>query len=101
MTARIYLPTRTATQSGQACTQFWILEFAPEEPQNIEPLMGWTASGDMKRQIRLRFGSEEEAIAYAKKHGIAYRLESPAKIVRKIQAYADNFKATRRGLWTH
>jgi ETC complex I subunit conserved region len=101
MTARIYRPTKTATQSGTALTQFWILEFAPEEAQNIEPLMGWTASGDMKRQIRLSFGSEEEAIAYAQKHAIAYRVEKPARLVRKIQAYADNFKATRFGLWTH
>ncbi len=58
MSARIYRPTRGATQSGQACSQFWVLEFAPEEPQDIDPLMGWTGSGDMKRQIRLRFGSE-------------------------------------------
>ena len=101
MTARIYRPTRTATQSGEGRSLFWILEFAPETPQDIDPLMGWTGSSDMKRQIRLSFGSEEEAIAYAQKRGIAYRVERPAKVTRKIMAYADNFKATRHGLWTH
>ncbi|QXX73993.1 ETC complex I subunit [Methylovirgula sp. HY1] len=101
MTARIYRPTRTATQSGEARSLFWILEFAPSTPQDIDPLMGWTGSSDMKRQIRLRFGSEEEAIAYARKNGLAYRVEQPVKVTRKIMAYADNFKSTRHGLWTH
>ncbi|MGB8277361.1 MAG: ETC complex I subunit [Methylovirgula sp.] len=101
MSARIYRPTKTATQSGQARSQFWVLEFAPETPQDIDPLMGWTGSSDMKRQIRLNFGTEEEAIAYAQKHGIAYRVEQPAKVARRIMAYADNFKPTRHGLWTH
>ncbi|MHB8884336.1 MAG: ETC complex I subunit [Methylovirgula sp.] len=101
MTARIYRPTRAATQSGEARSLFWILEFAPATPQDIDPLMGWTGSADMKRQIRLSFGSEEEAIAYARKNGLAYRVEQPAKVTRKIMAYADNFKSTRHGLWTH
>lgn len=101
MTARIYRPTRGTTQSGTARSLFWVLEYAPAEAQDIEPLMGWTSSGDMKRQIRLSFGSEAEAIAYAEKRGIAYRVEEPAKVTRKIQAYADNFKSTRHGLWTH
>ena len=101
MTARIYRPTRTATQAGKGRSLFWILEFAPETPQDIDPLMGWTGSSDMKRQIRLRFGNEEEAIAYAQKNDIAYRVEGPAKVTRKTIAYADNFKSTRHGLWTH
>ena len=101
MTARIYRPARTATQSGHARSQFWVLEYAPESPQVIDPLMGWTGSSDMKRQIRLTFGSDEEAIAYAQKRGIAFRVERPAKAERRIMAYSDNFKPTRHGLWTH
>jgi NADH dehydrogenase ubiquinone Fe-S protein 4 len=101
MTARIYRPSRSSTQSGDARSQFWVLEYVPAMAQDIDPLMGWTGSGDMKRQIRLSFGSEAEAVAYAKKHGLAYRVEQPAKQVRKIMAYADNFKSTRHGLWTH
>lgn len=101
MTARIYRPSRSITQSGTAGSQFWVLEFVPQEPQAIDPLMGWTGSGDMKRQIRMKFASEEEAVAYAQKNGIAYCIEEPAKSVRKVLAYADNFKANRRGMWTH
>jgi hypothetical protein len=101
MTARIYLPSKTATQSGTARTKLWVLEFEPETPREIDPLMGWTSSSDMKSQVRLRFGDKDEAIAYAQKHGLAYRVEEPKAHARRIQSYADNFRSTRLGQWTH
>src|SRR6266576_625865 len=64
MTARIYKPAKTAMQSGAAKTKEWVLEYEPEQPRQIEPLMGWTSSGDMRQQVQLRFESPEEAIAY-------------------------------------
>ena len=42
MTARIYKPARTAMQSGTAKTKEWVLDYEPEEPRAVEPLMGWT-----------------------------------------------------------
>lgn len=88
-------------QSGTARSEHWVLEFEPEAPRGIEPLMGWTSSSDTKQQLRLNFDSKEQAIAYAKRHGIAYRLfEPPApKPIRK--SYADNFRWGRPDLWTH
>ena len=74
MTARIYKPSKTAMQSGHAKTKDWVLDFEPEEPRQVEPLMGWTSSGDMRQQLRLRFASKEEAIAYCERHGIAYQV---------------------------
>ena len=70
MTARIYKPAKTAMQSGQAKTKEWVLDYEPEEPRVVESLMGWTTSGDMKSQLRLRFATKEEAMAYAERHGI-------------------------------
>ncbi len=93
MTARIYQPGRTATQSGNARTKQWVLEFEPASPREIDPLMGWTSSSDMKSQVRLQFGDKDEAIAYAKRHGLAYRVEEPAPHVPKIVSYADNFRS--------
>ncbi len=55
-------------QSGQAKDK-WVLEYEPESPRQIEPLMGWTSSSDMKSQVKLRFDSKEEAIAYATRNG--------------------------------
>jgi hypothetical protein len=101
MAARIYKPAKTAMQSGPARTKEWVLEFEPEEPREIDPLMGWTSSRDTKSQLHLTFDSKEEAIAYAERNGIPYRLEEPKpkSVVRK--SYADNFRFGRIGSWTH
>ena len=88
-------------QSGPARTKDWLLEYEPEAARAIEPLMGWTSSDDMKSQIQLSFETKEEAVAYAERNGIPYRVldPTPRKPVRK--AYADNFKFGRIGSWTH
>jgi hypothetical protein len=101
MTARIYIPARTAMQSGTAKTKEWILDYEPEQPRAVEPLMGWTSSGDMKQQLRLRFDTKEEAIAYCERNGIAYKVFESTPLKRARIAYSDNFAATRRGSWTH
>lgn len=101
MTARIYRPARTAMQSGTAKTDRWLLEYEPEQPRQIEPLMGWTSSGDMKSQLKLWFDSEAEAVAYATRSGIPFRVEQPHEATRRSMSYSDNFKYTRVGQWTH
>ncbi len=99
--ARIYKPAKTAMQSGRAKTRKWVLDFEPGSARRVEPLMGWTSSGDMNSQVTLRFDTKEEAIAYAKKHGIEYQVFEPKTQRRSIKAYADNFKYGRQDLWTH
>jgi hypothetical protein len=101
MVARIYKPARTAMQSGSARTKEWVLEHEQETAREIDPLMGWTSSRDMKQQLRLAFDSKEEAIAYAERNGIPYRVTDPQprKPVRK--SYSDNFRFGRIGSWTH
>ena len=101
MTARIYKPAKTAMQSGTGKTKEWVLDYEPEQPREIEPLMGWTSSGDMRQQVHLRFDSLEEATAYCERHGIAYQLAEPKATARRAMSYADNFAFNRRGAWTH
>ena len=102
MRARIYKPAKTAMQSGRAKTKKWLLEFEPEAPREIEPLMGWTSSSDMRQQVRLWFESKDEAIAYAERKGIEARvIEAARSQPTKPKAYADNFNFKRRGQWTH
>lgn len=101
MVARIFKPSRTAMQSGKARAQYWQLEFEPEAARVVEPLMGWTSSADMKSQVRLRFATKEEAVAYCERHGIPYQVQDLNEPARRAMAYADNFAFTRRGLWTH
>jgi len=101
MVASIYKPARTAMQSGPARTKEWVLEYEPEAPREIDPLMGWTSSRDMNAQIRLSFETKDEAVAYAERNGIAYRLVEPKPRVSVRKSYADNFRFGRRGSWTH
>ena len=103
MLARIFQPARSAMQSGQGKTKTWVLEFVPEDQRRIDPLMGWTGSGDMRSQVRLTFDTREAAIQYAEKHGIAHRVAEPkerAHILRNA-GYGDNFAHGRRLPWTH
>ncbi len=101
MSARIYSPAKTAMQSGTAKTGYWVLEFEPEQARKIDPLMGYTSSGDMKSQIRLTFPSLEEAVAYARKNGLAYRVQEPKEARRRQISYAENFRYDRKTPWTH
>ena len=100
MTARIYKPARNAMQQGQAKDD-WLLVYEPEEPRAIEPLMGWTSSGDMKSQLKLKFDSKDEAVAYAERNGIPYRVEEPKPAARRIVSYSDNFQPGRIVPWSH
>ncbi|MEM7621142.1 MAG: ETC complex I subunit [Pseudomonadota bacterium] len=101
MVARIYKPTKTAMQSGEARTKKWVLDYEPEMPRNVEPLMGWTSSADMNSQIRMTFSTKDEAIAYAKRNGIPYKVFEPKKRKKIKKSYADNFRYGRITSWTH
>src|SRR6185295_833984 len=96
MTARIYKPTKTAMQSGTAKTREWVLDYEPEQPLEVEPLMGWTASADMRQQVRLRFDTSEEAVAYCERHGIPYQVFGEKPAARRVISYSDNFAFKRR-----
>ncbi|HEY2534865.1 MAG TPA: ETC complex I subunit [Xanthobacteraceae bacterium] len=101
MIARIYKPARTAMQSGTANTKEWVLDYEPEQPPLVEPLMGWTSSADMKQQVQLRFDTKDEAVAYCERNGIPYEAFENKPPKRQRISYSDNFAYTRRGAWTH
>ncbi|MBR9864999.1 MAG: ETC complex I subunit [Rhodobacteraceae bacterium] len=103
MLARIYQPARNAMTSGQAKTKNWVLEFSPQEPRQIDPLMGWTGSGDMNSQIRLMFDSKDAAVDYASSNGIPYTIVDPKNRKQNVRSggYGDNFATNRRAVWTH
>jgi hypothetical protein len=101
MQVRIYRPSKTAMQSGRANTRQWVLEFEPSARREIDRLMGWTSNSDMRQQLKLRFDSKEEAVAYCARHGLMYTVaeEHPRRV--RPKAYADNFRFDRKEPWTH
>ena len=86
MLARIYKPAKTAMQQGEARTKEWVIQFAPASPREIDPLMGWTSSADMRAQVTLEFDTKEEAIAFAEREGLPYKVfePEPRRMIRKI-----------------
>ena len=101
MLARIFRPAKSAMQSGNAKTQVWVLEFEPNSVRAPDPLMGWQQTRDMDGQIRLKFETREEAVAYAQGNGIPFEVTEPKLPKKIIKAYADNFAAGRKQPWTH
>jgi gamma-glutamylcyclotransferase (GGCT)/AIG2-like uncharacterized protein YtfP len=103
MRARIYQPAKTAMQSGTAKTKGWVLEFTPNAAREVDPLMGWTSSDDTQSQVKLRFDTKEDAIAYAVAKGIETDVSEPKprKYNLRAQGYGENFATNRRGAWTH
>ncbi len=101
MRARIFLPPKSAMQSGTAKTHRWVLEYEPDSAKIRDPLMGWTGSDDMLSQVRLSFDTREAAVAYAEAHEIPFDLELPPVRVKAPKSYADNFRFDRKANWTH
>jgi len=103
MRARIYQPARTAMSSGTAKTKHWVLEYAPANAREVDPLMGWTSSSDTQSQVRLTFASKEAALEYTEENGIDALVMEPKRRKANIRprGYGENFAPERRGAWTH
>jgi hypothetical protein len=88
-------------QSGKAATEKWVLEYEPEVRPAADPLMGYTSSADMRRQIRLEFDTREEAIGYAERNAIPHQVIEAKESSPKQLSYSDNFRYSRPQPWTH
>jgi len=88
--AKIYIPTKTAMQSGRGKLKKWVLEFRTKD-SSTNPLMGWETSTDTLGEVILKFSSKEKAIEYAKANNISYDVIEPKKKEFVIKSYADNF----------
>lgn len=98
---RVYQPRKTAMQSGRAKTRHWLVEFEPGTQLRNDALMGWVGQGDTRNQLRMRFETRDEAVAFCEKHGLDYQLIEPKERKQRPKAYADNFRYGRDKNWTH
>ncbi len=88
--AKIYIPSKTAMQSGRGKNKNWILEFETRDSK-MNPLMGWESSNDTMGEVKLEFPSKEKARDYAKKNSILFEIIEPKKKKYVIKSYEDNF----------
>jgi len=92
---RIYRPAKTAMQSGRLARK-WVVEYEPSDRKSPDALMGWNGSRDTLSQLKLKFDSQEDAIAYAKREGLEYVVVPEATCKpSKPKNYADNFAFNR------
>ncbi len=74
MQVRIYKPTKSTTQSGEA-KNFWLLEFVKKpRSQFKENLMGRTSNNDMYSEVKMKFPSLESAMQFAKKQNYDFEI---------------------------
>ena len=82
-------------QSGRAQTRQWVLEYEPATRREPDPLMGWSSARDTLNEVKMRFPTLEEAVAFATKHGLDYSIIEPQLRIPKAKSYADNFSYHR------
>ena len=88
--AKIYVPSKSAMQSGRGKNKNWVLEFETRDT-TISPLMGWESSNDTMGEVKLEFSTKDKAIEYAKNNNISYKVIEPNKRKFIIKSYAENF----------
>jgi len=93
MQVRIYRPAKTAMQSGPSGnSSAWVLEYEPSAPKRPDSLMGWLGSTDTVSQVRVKFATREEAVAFAKRKGLSYEVSPEPQKSFRPKSYADNFR---------
>lgn len=99
----IYHPAKTAMQSARPQNKRkWKLEFLPTSPKKPNAVMGWAGSSDTKSQLfELYFDTVEQAVDYAVKNKLKYRVMQEQTRKMQPKSYSDNFSYTRRQPWTH
>ena len=97
MRVRVYRPAKSAAQSGRAKTHEWVVEPELVTPRAPEPIMGWASAADTLGELtgRLRFASEDDALAFVKHKGWEAIVEQPAERRIEPRNYLDNFKIVR------
>ena len=74
--AKIFIPSKTAMQSGRGKTKKWVLAFDSKNTKT-NPLMGWESGEDTLGEVSLKFSTKEKAIEYAKKNNISFEVIEP------------------------
>ena len=88
--AKIYIPVKTAMQSGGGKQKKWVLKFETKDTSS-NPLMGWESSTDTLEEVILHFSTKEKAVEYATSNNISFTIVEPKKKKFVIKSYAENF----------
>ncbi len=85
---RIYKPARNIMQSAYSTENLWFVAYNKIEKKHVDPIMGWTSSSQVNRQMEISFESLDEAKAYCKGKGLSYIVIKPQTRKVNIHPYA-------------
>ena len=71
--AKIFIPSKTAMQSGRGKTKKWVLAFDTKNTKT-NPLMGWESGEDTMSEVILNFTSKEKPLNMLKKIKLSIKL---------------------------
>ncbi|GMR35902.1 hypothetical protein PMAYCL1PPCAC_06097, partial [Pristionchus mayeri] len=76
--ARVYKPTREASQQGWNNTKYWRIEL-DNRGRWDNPLIGWASSGDPLSNVSefMKFATKEDAIEFCVKNNWSIEVEEP------------------------
>ena len=101
LAVRVYQPRKNAMQSGRAKTKFWLVEFEPGAQAKADTLMGWVGQGDTRNQLKMRFDSRDDAVAFCTRNSLDFQVIEPKSRRVHRKSYSDNFGYDRDTNWTH
>ena len=76
--AKIYIPAKTAMQSGRGKLKKWVLKFETKD-NSVNPLMGWESSSDTYEEVILKFSTKDKPLNTQKKTIYCLKLKSQKK----------------------
>jgi hypothetical protein len=82
--AQIFLRRALGPTSAPAHRTEWVLRFERQRSPFLDPLTGWTGGDDPQAFVELAFRSREEAIRYAERQGLSWRIiADPSRRTRR------------------
>ena len=88
----IYQPVKSSMQSGRRNCQKWLLSLTESiKHRTINPLMGWASSSNTSHQLKLIFSSKEQAVDYATKKSLNFKIIESKEVKIQPKSYSNNF----------
>ena len=91
----IYKGSKTPTQSGNAKTKFWYIKFDEDFIYEEDFMTGWKGNTAPINNIKIKFSTLEQAIAYAENKNYKYQVLNESKGKLNVKSYSDNFRFNR------
>ena len=92
MKYKIYKKSKSAMQSGLNNTKKWCIEVMDIKERTINTTFGWSSSTNTNDQVKIYFDNLENAVAFAKKNNLDFKVFEPNKKQNIIKSYSENFK---------